>query len=312
VAHPFFDRYREVVLADSEFVPRPGELYRPVCYAWKELRSGRTGSLADYELSPEPPHAHGPDVLIISFTGAEAEFFQSIGWPFDSALLDLRVVGICETNFAYRREDPKRKKPPRSLIQFLRVNGIKDGNESRKDRIRKRIIQGPPYTGTEYEEFKLYCFDDVLRLEQLMEVLVPRIRNFAQMLQFGEYVKFTAEMFRRGFPSDPWAAPLLRDLEIRKALRLRAVSNTSLTHGLYQGASLTQAMMKEFLLRHREIKHWRQTKGGDLGTKHSDFLLLEDLHPKFRGIAAVDAGARLAGNRSRSRRLPVGMRPRRC
>src|SRR5207342_457391 len=126
----------------------------------------------------------------------------------------------------------------------------------------------------EYAQFKRYCFGDVLLLERLLDVLLPRIGNFAQALMFGEFVKFTAEIFARGIPADPWSAALLRDVEIRKAVRLRAVSDTSLTHGLYQGTTLTQLQLREFLVRHK-IKDWRQTKTGKLGTKDRDFDLLE-------------------------------------
>jgi hypothetical protein len=284
VAHPI-DRYREIVLGDTEFFSRPGELYQPVCVAFKELRSGRVGSLADYELGPAPPHAHGPDVLFVGFTGAEPEFYHSIGWPFDTAFLDLRVVGIHQTNFAYRRGDPNRQQPPRSLIQFLRANDIKDGDEALKDALRKRILQGPPYTPEEYARFKHYCFGDVLLLEQLMEVLLPRIGNFAQALLFGEFVKFTAEIFVRGIPADPWSADLLRAAEIRKAVRLRAVSDTCLTHGLYQGATLSQLQLREFLARHN-IKHWRRTKTGLLSTEAREFERLETERPaEFKGFA---------------------------
>jgi hypothetical protein len=285
VAHPF-DRYREIVLGDTEFVSRPGELYHPVICAFKERRSGRSDALADYELGPLPPHARGPDVLFVGFTGAEPEFYHSIGWPFDMAFLDLRVVGIHQTNFAYRRGDPKRVKPPRSLIQFLRANDIKDGDEARKETMRQRIMRGQPYTLEEYEAFKRYCFDDVLLLERLLEVLLPRIGNFTQALMFGEFVKFTAEIFARGLPADPWSSGMLRDIEMRKALRLRAVSDTNLTHGLYQGTTLTQLQMREFLARHN-IKDWRRTESGELGTKHHDFELLETRRPEFRGLADV-------------------------
>jgi hypothetical protein len=285
VAHPF-DRFREVVLGDTEFVSRPGELYLPVCAAFKERRSGRMGALADYELGPLPPHAHGRDVLFVGFTGAEPEFYHSVGWPFDMAFLDLRVVGIHQTNFAYRRGDPRREKLPRSLIQFLRANDIKDGDEALKKALRDRIMQGPPYTPEEYRQILAYCLKDVLLLEQLLDVLLPRISNFGQALQFGEFVKFTAEIFARGIPADPWSSGLLRDAEIRKALRLRAVSDQTLTHGLYEGATLSQAQLREFLIRHN-VHSWRLTKTGKFGTKDRDFELLENLHPDFRGIADV-------------------------
>src|SRR6516165_5996170 len=247
MAHPF-DRFEEIVLGDTEFISRTGELYQPVCLAYKELRSGRAGSLFCDEFEPRPPHAHGKNVLFVGFTGAEPEFYLSIGWPFDAAFLDLRVEGIHQTNFAYRRGDPRRQKLPRSLISFLRTNDIHDGDEALKDAIRKRIIQGPPFTSEEREQVLKYCFTDVVLLEKLLAILLPRINNFEQALMRGEYVKLTAEMFRRGIPADPWSVGLLREPEIREAVRLRAVSDTSLTHGLYQGSTLTQLQMREFLV----------------------------------------------------------------
>jgi hypothetical protein len=279
-----FDRFRDIVLADSEFVARTGELYQPVCLAYKELRSGRTGALFHDELGSQPPHATGKDVLLVGFTGAEPEYYLSIGWPFDTVFLDLRVEGIQQTNFAFRHGDPQRKKLPRSLISFLRVNDISDGDEARKEAMRKRIMQGPPYTPEERALILKYCLGDVLLLETLMQVLLPRIANFDQALMRGEYVKFTAEMFCRGMPADPWAAGLLRQPDVRKAVRLRAVSDTSLTYGLYQGPNLTQSQMREFLVRH-QVKGWRRTTSGLLGTKGWDFERLEARHLEFRGIA---------------------------
>jgi hypothetical protein len=280
------NRFREIVLVDTEFVSRPGELYQPVCLAYKELRSRRTGALFYDELGPSPPHAHGADVLFMCFTGAEPEFYLSVGWPVDCALLDLRVEGIHQTNFAFSRGDPRRQKLPRSLISFLRINGIEDGDEARKDALRKRIMQGPPFTTEERGVILRYCLGDVLLLEKLSEVLLPRIDNFAQALLRGEYVKLTADVFYLGQPADPWVSELLRQPDIRQALRLRAVSDTNLTHGLYQGPELSQAMLREFIVRHK-VKGWRQTRTGQLGTKVRDFEQLELRDDRFRGIADV-------------------------
>jgi DNA polymerase I len=283
VAHPF-DRFEEIVLGDTEFVSRTGELYRPVCLAYKELRSGRCGSLFYDDFEPTPPHVHGKNILFVGFTGAEPEFYLSIGWPFETAFLDLRVEGIHQTNFAYQRGDPQRQKLPRSLISFLRANNIHDGDEARKDVVRKRIMQGAPFTPEERSDILKYCLDDVLLLEKLLAVLVLRIANFEQALMRGEYVKLTAEMFRRGLPADPWSAGLLRMPEVRQAVRLRAVSDTSLTHGLYQGPTLSQLQMREFLVRHG-VKGWRKTASGHFGTAGSDFERLEEQRPEFGGIA---------------------------
>jgi hypothetical protein len=281
-----FDQFDEVVLGDSEFVARPGELLDPVTYAFKELRSGRSDSIWYDKLGPEPPHAHGPNVLFVGFTGAEPEFFGSIGWPFDMAFLDLRVEGIRLTNLAIPRSDPRHERLPRSLISFLRWLEIPDGDAALKDRIRARIIEGKPFTDQERGLILRYCLDDVLLLEKLMRAMLPGIGNLRQALMRGEYVKFTAETFVRGIPADPWSTGLLRPKENRQAIRLRAVSDTSLTHGLYEGASLKQARMKEFVVRHQ--LQWRKTrKAGKLGTAYHDFVELEQLHPEFNGLADI-------------------------
>lgn len=120
-------------------------------------------------------------------------------------------------------------------------------------------------------------------LEKLLAVLLPRIANFDQALMRGEYVKLTAEMFHRGLPADPWSAGLPRRREVRQAVQLRAVSDTSLTQGLYQGSTLTQLQMREFMVRHK-VKGWRRTTKGR-GTSGKDFERLEEQRPEFKGLA---------------------------
>lgn len=288
IAHPDFAPYVEIVAGDTEFIHHPGELYQPVAVGYCELRSGRAGVLFADELGSEPPHAHGPDVLFVGFTGAEPEFYQSVDWGFDSAFLDLRVEGIYQTNTALPRGDPRRLRLPRSLIDFAVASGIKDGDAALKDAMRDRIIRGPPYTEKEISEILKYCFSDVSLLIRLLDARLPCIPNFKQALARGEYVKFTAEIFRRGQPADPWAAPLLRQKEVRKAIRLRAVSDTSLTYGLYTGSTLKDAKVQEFVLRHGLSSSWRTTKSGKLGKAYRDFVALEAAYQKtgqFKGLA---------------------------
>jgi hypothetical protein len=273
-----FDRFDEIVLGDTEFISRPGELYTPVCLAYQELKSKRSGAVFSDELGPEPPHAHGSNVLFVGFTAAEVEFYWSVYGIFDMAFLDLRVEGIHQTNFAWRRDDPRRQKLPRSLISFLRANDIHDGDEAIKETMRERIMQGPPYDLRERGEILKYCMGDVLLLEKLMQVLLPRIPNFDQALMRGEYVKLTGEMFAIGMPADPWSSGMLRRPEVREAVRLRAVSDESLTHGLYRGRVLDQARLREFITRHK-VKGWRETRTGKLGTAGKDLERLRTKRP---------------------------------
>jgi DNA polymerase-1 len=282
-----FDRFREIVLGDTEFIARPGELYEAVCVAFHELRSGRKGVRWCDDFDAVPPHATGPDVLFVGFTAAEPEFYGSVGWPFDMAFLDLRVVHINLANIAWAHDDPRRLRPPRSLIDILKSKGVRDGDAAFKDALRRRIMAGGPFTDEERAAIMAYCRSDVALLAKLFELLIPDIsKHLGQALGFGEYVKCTAEMFVRGIASDARAETRLRRPEIRQAIRLRAVSNESLTGGLYSGTALQQAKLREFLARHR-IKGWRTTASGRLGTSRRDFQSLAEQRPEFADLPDI-------------------------
>jgi len=234
----------------------------------------------------EPPHAHGQDVLFVGFTGAEPEFYHSVGWGFDCAFLDLRVEGILQTDIALPRGDPKREKLPRPLISFPRFHGIRDADEVLKEVMRQRIIQGRPFTSQERQLILKYCFSDVLLLEKLLQVLLPGITNFKQALMRAEYVKFTAEMFHRGQPADRREEPLLRQPKVRKDLRLRAVSDTRLTHdcSTARPSSKRTCASSSYATK---CPAGAPHPSGKLATANRDLLALETRHSEFHGIADV-------------------------
>ena len=329
MAHSFIDQYsfldpfEEIVLGDSEFVAQPGELYLPVAYGYKELRSGNsgvqfarelnrlaaTGGFDDVKARQDairrdfgsfPPHRHDKKALYVCFTQAEPEFYGSINWTFEMPLLDLRVEHINLTNIS--EKIPKagkleRVKPPRSLIDILHSNGITDGHIGIKKAIRDRIIQGFPFEDIWCCRIPKYCLSDVSPLlEKLLEILLPRISNFKQALYRGEYVKLAAEIFCAGQPADPWSADGFRQTEKRQAVRLRAVSNTSLTQGLYTGDTLTNAKMKEFVERHGWQNWWRRTaKIGQFGKANRDFVTLAERYPEHEGYRNLqDVGKTLS------------------
>jgi hypothetical protein len=247
-----FARFREIVLPDTEFIARPGELYEPVCLAFEEVRSGRKQALWCTELGDAPPHATGSDVLVIGFTAAEPEFYFSRGWQCDFQFIDLRVEHINATNIAWARDDPRRHRPPRSLIDILSSKGIRDGDAAYKEAMRLRIMAGGPFTDAEIIAILAYCQGDVSLLARLFEAMIPDISGrLEQALRRGAYVKATAAMFVRGIPADPWSESRLRQPEKRQAIRMRAVSDESLTGGVYTGTTLQQAKLREFLVRHR-------------------------------------------------------------
>ena len=76
------EAFREIVLADFEFVSLPGERPRPVCLVAHELRSGRWFHLWQDQFGPAPPYATGRDVLFVAFVAsAELGCYRALKWP---------------------------------------------------------------------------------------------------------------------------------------------------------------------------------------------------------------------------------------
>lgn len=138
-----FDRFREIVVVDTEFIARPSERPDPVCACAKLLRSGQEVMAWCDELGAVPPYPIGDDVLFVSFAAAaELEVHLALGWPMPAHVLDLRVEHINQTGISERNEGQARAKPPRALIAVLRHYGIKDGDAAIKDEMRGLIMTG--------------------------------------------------------------------------------------------------------------------------------------------------------------------------
>src|SRR5690348_9243156 len=122
-------RFSEVVFVDSEFTARPAEHLDVVCICGRMLRSGEDFTVWRPARGSAPPYPVGDDVLLISFTAAEAEVCQELGWPVPN-LIDLRTEYLCQTGTTERL--PEGRKAPRALIDILRSYGILDLDAEQK------------------------------------------------------------------------------------------------------------------------------------------------------------------------------------
>src|SRR5262249_51235664 len=88
------DVFREVVVADFEFIATPGNRPVPVCLVARELRSGRRFRIWQDQFGPTPPYATGPDVLFVAYyASAELGCYRVLGWPMPERIL------ACSSNF---------------------------------------------------------------------------------------------------------------------------------------------------------------------------------------------------------------------
>src|SRR5262249_53815747 len=80
---------------------------------------------------------------------------------------------------------------------------------TRKDEMRDRILQGPPFSPQEEHDHLEYCDDDTRALTRLVPRIVPTIRSLPHAMFRAKYQLTMAQQERRGIPLD---GPTLRRL----------------------------------------------------------------------------------------------------
>jgi hypothetical protein len=132
--------FRHVVKADAEFIAKPGERPRVVCFAWK-IDDELTQSAWVDELGASPPYPIGDDSLYVIFTQAELTCHLALGWPLPKNVIDL--------NSELRRVTSGRTLPSgHGLIGFLRWLAIlKPAAPRRRTPFASASCEGRPSRG---------------------------------------------------------------------------------------------------------------------------------------------------------------------
>jgi DNA polymerase family A len=196
--------FEQIWLADFEFIPKPGEHPDVICLCAREVRMGQTLRLWRTELGAAPPYRIDDKALFVCFAAtAECGCHLALYWPLPQKILDLSPLFRCVVN---GRETPQGK----GLIGALAYFGLDSIGAKYKDDMRKRIIQGWPFTFEEREKILDYCLSDTEHLEGLLEKLLPQV-ELATALHWGEFAAVSAAMEHRGVPLDPEITPQLLD-----------------------------------------------------------------------------------------------------
>jgi hypothetical protein len=193
LALPFVEIWAE----DFEWIPRPGERPDVVCYGARELRSGRTLRLWRDQLGPTSPNRTDSQVLFLSFVfNAEGVSRLSLGWQLPTKIIDLSALFRCVVN---GRIVPQGK----GLLGALAYYGIPSVEVIYKEKIRKLIMRGGPYTPEEQAEILKYIMTDVNPLFELFSRLMAEPEfDLGTALHWGEFSAVSAQMEHRGVPLD--------------------------------------------------------------------------------------------------------------
>ena len=261
---------------EFEFGGRDGNLPRPVCAVFKELRSGKIWRLWRDEFGPEPPFPIGADALFVSFTAsAELGCFKVLGWPMPARILDLSAEYRNFRNLDYPRNLPKKSREKKGLVDACRFFGIDMTRAEEKKAIRRRILEGEPFSEEEQAGILDYCAGDVIPLEELLAAMAPYI-DLPRALLRGRHEAAVAAMEHIGVPIDVPRLAAFREhwTVIQDDLIVKLDAN----FGVYEGRSFRKERFAELLVR-LGIQNWPQLESGELDLEDKTFRDMAKAYP---------------------------------
>jgi DNA polymerase I len=190
-------------------------------YSEQEFRWWRS-ELLRHRRAPFPVDASS--LFVAYAASAELSCFLALGWPLPCKVLDLFFEHRAATNTV----DP----PAGGMLEALVLHGLAALDGAHKDAMRKRILQGPPYTAAEQVEILDYCRDDVIALARLLPCMTVKL-HWPQALLRGRYAAAVARMEWAGIPLDldTWH----RLVEHWETLRRDLIVDVDRQYGIYEG-----------------------------------------------------------------------------
>jgi len=232
--------YREIWLADFEFLAEAGERPAPVCLCARELRSGREVRLWRDQLGPKPPYPTNADSLFVAYyASAELGCHLALGWPMPQRILDLFTEFRCGTNgLAVPAGN--------GLIGALTAFGLDTIGTTEKDEMRALILRGGPWSDDERADILNYCAGDIDALARLLPAMAQRI-DLPRALLRGRYMAAAASMEYAGTPID---APMLDRLRRHwTAIQDRLIAQIDLDYGVFEGRTFKLDRFEAWLTR---------------------------------------------------------------
>ncbi len=267
--------FREVWAADFEFTQPAGGLPSPVCFAAREVRTGRLLRLGPDDLlrSPTPPVPAGPDCLFVSFfASAEVGCYLALGWPPPARILDLFVEFRCRTSGLPTPLG-------RGLLGALAHFGLPAVGGAEKAGMRGLAQRGGPYTPAEVQALLDYCQSDADALARLLPAMLPHI-DLPRALLRGRFMTAAARMERTGVPVDAGRLGLFRDRW--GGIKRQLVSRIDRAFGVFDGLTFKARRWQAWL--DLNGLSWPRLPSGVPALDRDTFRDMARLHPAVRPV----------------------------
>jgi DNA polymerase-1 len=294
-------QFEEIWIVDFEFISKHGQRPDVVCLVARELRSGQTIRLWCDQLGADPPYRTDGKVLFICFVAnAECACHLARGWPLPANVLDLSPVFRCVCN---GRVVPQGK----GLLGALAYYGLPSIGAKYKDAMRKRILQGPPFSPEEREKILTYCESDTIETADLLpKLLLESDFNLEVALHWGEFAAVSALMEHRGIPLDMEIIPQLLDKRAWAFVRDAVVPKIDAQYGVYVKDKTGEwhfSVEKFEALCARLGIDWPRLESGKLNLRRKTFESMCKAYPEFEDLRQL----RYARDKMRRIKLAVGL-----
>jgi DNA polymerase I len=274
-------RFREIIVADFEFVARNGERPDVVSLSYCELRSGRKATLWRDQLGKTPPYATSPDALFVGFfSSAELGCHRALGWPLPTNILDLYVEFSNEKNG--KRKTGIIKEYGYALLGALASYKIETMGSSEKEGGRELVMKGDPWpvgedrwSAGERREILAYNTKDTESTAQLFIRMFPGI-DFPRALLRGRYMSAVSGMEHYGIPID---VPLLERMRSGwDSVQLKLIEDVDKDYGFYDGGHFRTRRFHRWLVKNK--MGWPRLETGKLDLDDDAFERMSYIYPQ--------------------------------
>jgi DNA polymerase I-like protein with 3'-5' exonuclease and polymerase domains len=270
--------FKHAIVEDFEFHhgDNPGNVPVPVCVVAHDLITGDEYNVwLDGVKAPSIPYPCGDDTLFISYyTGAEINCHLALNWPTPGNNIDLYAEFRTLHNGRYFSiNDPKKKW---GLTSALTYYGLSSMGSDRKDSMRDRILQGPPYSQHERDQILEYCAADVDGTVQLFEKMLPSIQ-IPYALMRGEFSANCARIEYAGIPIDMDIFNLLNDNW--HDIQLHLIREVDKDFKIYEGTVFKERNFLKYLIKNNIP--WPRTRTGKPRTDGDTFKEMSQTYPQL-------------------------------
>jgi DNA polymerase-1 len=286
-------RFKQVWLADFEFIHADGGLPQPRCLVAMEWHTGEIIRLWSEQLGSKPPYSIDRESLFVSYyASAEVGCHLALGWQPPENILDLFVEFRNITNGLYVPHGS-------GLVGALKHFGLPSLELETKDAMRQRVMRGGPYSEADRKAIIEYCESDVVSLAKLLPIILLKIEHgLDRALIRGRYMRAAAAIERRGVPIDVDTYRLIQ--KHREPILDSLISRISIDYPVYENGSFKMAAWDKWLNR-RGIE-WPRLETGSLKLDSETF---DEMELRYPVIAPVNE-LRKTCSRLRGGKLAIG------